>query len=94
VNRGQRHQTGIESQLETRWFLDNSVNGGGTLMDWGPYDIALLETLIDPVRAEVLSAWLATPETGVNLPPGIVLDTEQHVGASLTRTTQSGAAWT
>jgi predicted dehydrogenase len=83
MNRGQRRRTGIEYQPETRWFLNKDINGGGALMDWGPYDIALLDRLFDPSRVAVLSAWLATPETNVDLPPGIILDTEQHIGATL-----------
>jgi predicted dehydrogenase len=93
VNRGQRSRSGIEYQPETRWFLDKDVNGGGTLMDWGPYDIALLDSFFDPVRVDVLSAWLATPETHVDLPPGVTLDTEQHVGSSLRFTSRTEQAF-
>jgi len=83
VNRRQRGRTGIEHQPTTTWFLDSSKNGGGTLMDWSPYDFTVLNDLLGPTRVEVLSAWMANPETALHLPEGTVFDTEQHAGASL-----------
>lgn len=83
VHRRQRRRTGIEHQPTSRWFLDRSLSGGGTLMDWSPYDLTTLNHVLDPVRVEVLAAWTANPETALDLAPGTVFDTEQHVGASL-----------
>lgn len=83
VNRRQRGRSGVEYQPATRWFLDRGLSGGGTLMDWSPYDFTTLNHVLDPVRVDVLAAWMTAPETAVALAPGTVLDTEQHVGASL-----------
>ena len=83
VNRGQRGRPGIEYQPSSRWFLDRSLSGGGTLMDWAPYDFTTLNHVLEPVRVDVLSAWMASPETALDLSPGTVFDTEQHAGASL-----------
>lgn len=83
VNRRQRRRTGIEYQPESRWFLDRARGGGGTLMDWSPYDLTVLNHVLEPIRVEVLAAWTATPETALALPPGTVNDAEQQVGAAL-----------
>ena len=83
VNRQQRSRTGIEYQGQTTWFLDHSKNGGGTLMDWSPYDFTVLNDLLEPERVDVLGAWMANPETALDLPKGTVFDTEQHAGALL-----------
>lgn len=78
-----RARTGIEYQPVSRWFLDRSRNGGGTLMDWGPYDLATILDLLDARAVTVLSAWTTAPETWTDLEPGTVNDVEQHVGAQL-----------
>ena len=83
VNRRQRGRSGIEYQPATRWFLDSRQSGGGTLMDWSPYDLTTLNHILNPVRVDVLAAWLKTPETALDLPLGTVVDTEQHIGATL-----------
>lgn len=90
IHRGQRGRTGIDYQPSTPWFLSKARNGGGTLMDWGPYDFAAIHDMLDPVRMEVLSAWSACPQTAVDLPPGTVYDVEQHVSASLRYTLTGG----
>lgn len=90
VNKAQRNRSGVEYQSETPWFLDRSVSGGGTLMDWGPYDFAVLDYLLDPVRVDVAAAWMCAPSTGVVTRAGAELDTEQHVGASLRYFQQDG----
>ena len=83
VNRWRRDRTGLEYQPSSPWFLDRSRSGGGTLMDWSPYDFTTLNHVLDPVRVEVHAAWMTSPETVVALPDGAVFDTEQHVGAAL-----------
>ncbi len=83
VNRRQRGRSGIEYQPSGRWFLDSARSGGGTLMDWSPYDVTTLNHVLSPIRVDVLTAWMANPETALDLPAGTVFDTEQHVGASL-----------
>lgn len=92
VNRWQRSRPGIEYQPGSAWFLDRSQSGGGVVMDWGPYDFAVLNDLLAPVRVEVRAAWMARPVTAVPLPPGTVFDVEEHAGASLRYHLPEGAA--
>ncbi|MBB6670694.1 Gfo/Idh/MocA family protein [Cohnella nanjingensis] len=83
IQRRQRARTGIEYQPSSRWFLQPAISGGGTLMDWGPYDIAGLTEALDPVRVDVLDAWMADPLTGHPLQAEVPSEVEQHVGATL-----------
>ncbi|MCG3147133.1 MAG: Inositol 2-dehydrogenase/D-chiro-inositol 3-dehydrogenase [Verrucomicrobiae bacterium] len=83
VQRVQRFRTGIEYQPTSRWFLDSSKNGGGIVMDWTPYDFTMLNSVLAPVRVEVVDAWLANPATHLSLPAGTVFDVEEHAGATL-----------
>jgi predicted dehydrogenase len=83
INRKHRSRTGIEYQPSTRWFLDRSKSGGGTVMDWGPYDIACLNDLLKPVRVDVLHAWMENPETFLPFGNEVIFDTEQHAGAAI-----------
>lgn len=83
VQRTSRGRTGIEYQPSTRWFLDRAKNGGGTVMDWSPYDFATLNEVLAPVRVEVLTAWMANPTTAPSWPADTVFNVEQHAGASL-----------
>jgi predicted dehydrogenase len=91
VHRFQRSRTGIEYQPSTTWFLNRRFNGGGTLMDWGPYDFAAMHELLQPVRLDVLAAWMSCPQTALNLPPKVVFDVEQQVGAHLRYTLADGS---
>lgn len=88
VNRAQRARTGVEYQPTSRWFLDPAHNGGGVVMDWGPYDIAALTEVFRPTRIDIRSAWCATPLTGRD--PFEKMLTEQHAGASLILHTPDG----
>jgi len=81
VNRGPRSRPGIEYQPESKWFLDRSKNGGGCLVDWGPYDLSLLNDILAPVRVDVSGAWMATPVTAVD-PKDVLFDVEEHIGAT------------
>jgi predicted dehydrogenase len=83
VNRWQRSRPGIEYQPTSSWFLNSAHSGGGVVMDWGPYDFAVLNDLLAPVRVDVLGAWMANPVTANELAPGTVFDVEEHGGASL-----------
>ncbi|MFC5529683.1 Gfo/Idh/MocA family protein [Cohnella yongneupensis] len=89
IHRNERGRPGIEYQPWSRWFLDRSRSGGGVLIDWGPYDIALLNQLFAPVQVDVLSAWTARPLTQVD-PTDCVNDVEQHVAAMLRYHTADG----
>lgn len=83
INRSGRGRTGIDYQPATRWFLDRRRNGGGTLMDWGPYDFAALTYLLQPERVVIESAWMSAPDTWLEFGPEVVNDVEQHVAATL-----------
>lgn len=82
VQRHQRSRSGIEYQPGSRWFLDPALSGGGVVMDWGPYDFAAINDLLDPIETTVVSAWLANPATAVD-PPLSHPPVEQHAAAAL-----------
>ena len=82
ITRRQRGRPGIEYQPESKWFLDRSKAGGGIVMDWGPYEFATLEDLLDPASVDVKHAWTAQPETDVD-PGDVPFDVETHGGATL-----------
>ena len=52
-------------------------------MDRGPYDFTLLNDLLQPVRVDVLNAWMTSPITALSLPQETLFDVEEHVGATL-----------
>lgn len=83
VDRARRSRTGIEYQPEHHWPLDRSKAGGGILMNWGAYDFATLNYVLDPDRVDVNQAWTETPETDHDLPDDVTYDVEQHAGASM-----------
>ncbi|WP_180247399.1 Gfo/Idh/MocA family protein [Bacillus sp. AFS031507] len=83
VNKWERSRSGIEYQPASRWFLDSTQSGGGVLMDWGPYDFATLNDILNPNVIEVNSAWMAKPITEID-PTDTPFDVETHVGASMT----------
>lgn len=89
IHRGQRARPGIEYQPDSKWFLDGSMSGGGALMDWGPYDFATLDSLLDPDLVDVNQAWAAKPTTAVD-PEDIPFDVETHCGAALVYQTEMG----
>ncbi|GHO87417.1 Gfo/Idh/MocA family protein [Dictyobacter formicarum] len=89
----QRNRPGIEYQPETLWFLDRAKSGGGTLMDRAPYEFSLLNSLFQPVRVDVLNAWLADPLTALSLPQTAINDVEQHAGATLRYYLQDGTTF-
>ncbi|MDO9397826.1 MAG: Gfo/Idh/MocA family oxidoreductase [Herbiconiux sp.] len=82
ANTARRARTGFDHLAQSGWFRDPSVSGGGVMMDWGPYDIAVLDEVLAPVRVEILHAWASAPQTGG---PFEAESTrlEQHVGASM-----------
>ncbi|KAK1996710.1 NAD(P)-binding protein [Colletotrichum falcatum] len=87
VSRQPRSRAGIEYQPASTWFLDKDKSGGGVVLDWGVYDVAMFFDVLRPVAATVNRAWLATPRTGAD-PPAISVET--HAGASLTLTLRDG----
>ncbi|PRX63990.1 putative dehydrogenase [Cohnella sp. SGD-V74] len=83
IQRRRRARSGVEYQPESRWFLRREISGGGTLMDWGPYDIAAMAETLQPVRVDVLHAWTANPRADHPVALAAPFDVEQHVGALL-----------
>ncbi|MFC5650601.1 Gfo/Idh/MocA family protein [Paenibacillus solisilvae] len=83
VQRRKRARSGIDYQPQSRWFLNRAVSGGGTLMDWGPYDIASLNEVLQPDRVEILHAWMTNPETGHPVEAEVLSEVEQHAGATM-----------
>ena len=92
VNRWQRSRPGVEYQPGSAWFLDRAQSGGGVVMDWGPYDFAVLNDLLAPIRVEVLSAWMVDPATALPFGPEVTFDVEEHAGASLRYHRADGSA--
>jgi predicted dehydrogenase len=74
---------GIGYQPESRWFLDRSKAGGGSLLDWGCYDLAIWTEIFRPVKISVDAAWIGFPRRGETVPDGIVFDVEHQVTAHL-----------
>jgi predicted dehydrogenase len=62
VNRRRRSRSGFDYQTSSAWFRRPASSGAGVLMDWGPYDIAVLDELLSPVAVEICTAWSATPD--------------------------------
>jgi predicted dehydrogenase len=90
VHRNRRSRSGIEFQTGSRWFLNRALSGGGVLCDLGPYDLALLNDVLQPHQVIVASAWYANP-TAAGVPADVTFDVEEHVAASLVYRLTSGA---
>ncbi len=74
---------GIEYQPNSRWFLDRSKAGGGVLMDWGCYDLAVLSEVFQPVAITIDTAWIGAPQQGLPLPENVKCDVEHQATATL-----------
>lgn len=83
IHRKQCCRSGIEHLTTSRWFLDKSKNGGGILMDWGPYDMAVLVSVFQPQVVRISNAFCRQADVPANLPEGVVYDVETQAGASL-----------
>lgn len=82
VDRSRRSRSGIEYQPESTWMTRRERNGGGCLMDWGPYDATVLAALLDPTAVTVRNGWTAAPTTAVD-PTDPAANVEFHAGAAL-----------
>ncbi|KAH8805222.1 hypothetical protein F5884DRAFT_679177 [Xylogone sp. PMI_703] len=89
VNRQPRARPGIEYQPQSRWFLDKQKAGGGTIFDWGVYDLAMIFDALRPVAVTVHYAWMATPPTGAD-PSEHPVSVETHAGAAMELKLESG----
>lgn len=90
VNRQPRARPGIEYQPQSRWFLEKEKAGGGTIFDFGVYDLAMFFDVLRPVAATIHRAWVATPQTAID-PSELPISVETHAGASMTLKLESGA---
>lgn len=76
-------RTGLEYQRGSWWFVDKSKNGGGALMDWGPYDMSCLVDMFEPVKVTVSDAVSEHINVPYGVPDDIVFDIETTTLASL-----------
>jgi predicted dehydrogenase len=89
VHRQQRMRPGIEYQPASVWFTDKRISGGGCVMDWGPYDFAALNDVLQPRRVEVLQAWMNRPVTEIDSQVP-VMDVEHHAAVMMRYTLAGG----
>jgi len=82
LQRRVRARPGIEYQPGSSWFLDPQIAGGGVLLDWGPYDLALIDETLCPQTVRVVHANLARPLTEID-PAGLAPGIEQQLHATL-----------
>lgn len=93
-----RHRTqssredGVFGKNGDAFCLDRAKNGGGTLMDWSPYDFTTLNNILQPVKVDVLDAWMAPPPSMkyASVPAEVVVDAECHAGAVMTYHCKNG----
>jgi predicted dehydrogenase len=90
VNRNPRMRPGIEYQPVSRWFLSREKAGGGVLLDWAVYDLAMLFDVLRPVAVTVRSAWIGGID-GRDDPPDVPVEVESHAVAMLDLTLPDGA---
>jgi predicted dehydrogenase len=89
VNRIPRMRPGLEYQPASRWFLSREKGGGGVLMDWAVYDIAMLFDVLRPTAVTVRAATAAGIE-GRDDPPEHPVEVESHAAAFLELTLPDG----
>ncbi len=82
VNRRPRMRPGIEYQPASRWFLSREKSGGGVLMDWAVYDIAMLFDVLRPGSVTVRAAWIGAID-GRDDPVEVPVEVESHAVAMM-----------
>jgi predicted dehydrogenase len=85
-----RGRTGFDVLPSTAWFRDPLRSGGGVISDWTPYDIALMDRILEPESVEISAAWCAAPQIGGPF-ASISQSLEQHVGATMRIHTYAGS---
>jgi predicted dehydrogenase len=88
-NKSHRSRSGFDFQSDSSWFRDPLLSGGGVSMDWGPYDIAVLDETLAPVRVDILHAWFGYPRTDGPFASEST-NAEQHIGAAMNLTLADG----
>ncbi len=89
-NKSHRSRSGFDFQSDSSWFRDPLLSGGGVSMDWGPYDIAVLDEILAPVRVDILHAWFGYPRTAGPFASEST-NAEQHIGAAMNLTLADGS---
>jgi predicted dehydrogenase len=84
-----RGRTGFDVLPTTAWFRDSHRSGGGVISDWTPYDVALIDRILEPESVEISAAWCEAPQIGGPF-ASISQSLEQHVGAALRIRTPAG----
>jgi predicted dehydrogenase len=74
----------------TAWFRDPHRSGGGVVSDWTPYDVALMDRILEPESVAISAAWCEAPQIGGPF-ASISQTLEQHVAASLRIRTSAGS---
>lgn len=87
-------RTGVEYQNGSWWFLDNSMNGGGPVFDWGPYDLAVLLDIFQPSQVTVADAAVRHIDVRHGIPDDVVFDIETHAAATIRFVLDGGKAVT
>jgi predicted dehydrogenase len=85
-----RGRTGFDVLSSTAWFRDPRRSGGGVISDWTPYDIALMDRILEPESVEISAAWCEAPQIGGPF-ASISQSLEQHVGATMRLRTSAGS---
>lgn len=90
VNRIPRMRPGVEYQPASRWFINRERAGGGVLMDWAVYDIAMLFDVLRPTAVTIRAAMTGGVE-GKEDPPDHPVEVESHAAAFMSLTLSGGA---
>ena len=85
-----RGRTGFDVLSSTAWFRDPLRSGGGVMSDWTPYDIALMDRILEPESVEISAAWCDAPQIGGPFASNSQ-SLEQHVGATMQIRTSAGS---
>ncbi|MEM6551459.1 MAG: Gfo/Idh/MocA family oxidoreductase [Planctomycetota bacterium] len=84
LHRSSCSRTGVEYQNGSWWFLEKAKNGGGPLLDWGPYDVAVLLELFEPTHITITGAIAQHINVPHGIPDGVTYDIETQAAATLT----------
>lgn len=77
INR--QFRNGIEYQPETKWFINKKLSGGGPVMDWGVYDLAVIQTIMGGiVKCDVKYSKLANHLAPIDKQLEETYDVEEH----------------
>lgn len=77
VSRTRRQRYGIEFNERARWALSKELAGGGALLDWGIYALALLDTTITLPPMSCVAGQMQYRLFPTDLPKDIVYDVEE-----------------